>query len=36
MAIDMARAEVIPKIIADRAVVAPLFRAANNTGADAS
>lgn len=36
MAVDMARAEVIPKIIADRAVVAPLFRAASNTGAAAS
>ena len=36
MAVDIARAEVIPKIIADRAVVAPLFRAAANTGAAAS
>jgi glycerol-3-phosphate acyltransferase PlsX len=36
MAVDMARAEVIPKIIADHAVVAPLFRAANNSGAAAS
>jgi len=36
MAIDMARAEVIPKIIADRAVVAPLFRTADNSGAAAS
>jgi phosphate acyltransferase len=36
MAVDMARADVIPKIIADRAVVAPLFRAASNSGAAAS
>ena len=36
MAVDMARAEVIPKIVADRAKVAPLFRAAANTGAAAS
>jgi len=36
MAVDIARAEVIPKIVADRAVVAPLFRAAANAGAAAS
>jgi len=36
MAVDMARADVIPKIVADHAVVAPLFRAASNTGAAAS
>jgi glycerol-3-phosphate acyltransferase PlsX len=36
MAVDIARAEVIPKIVADRAVVAPLFRAAANSGAAAS
>jgi glycerol-3-phosphate acyltransferase PlsX len=35
MAVDMAKAEVIPKIIADRAVVAPLVRA-SNSGAAAS
>jgi glycerol-3-phosphate acyltransferase PlsX len=36
MAIDMARAQVIPKIIADREIVAPLFRAAGSSGAAAS
>jgi phosphate acyltransferase len=36
MAIDMARAEVIPKIVADRAIVAAPEPAAANTGAAAS
>jgi glycerol-3-phosphate acyltransferase PlsX len=36
MAVDMARAEVIPTIIAHRAIVAPLSRAAGASGAAAS
>lgn len=36
MAVDMARAQVIPKIVADHEIVAPLFRAAGNSGAAAS
>jgi glycerol-3-phosphate acyltransferase PlsX len=37
MAVDMARAQIIPKIASDRAMVAPLFRAAaESTGAAAS
>ncbi|MGH6887859.1 MAG: phosphate acyltransferase PlsX [Rhizomicrobium sp.] len=36
MAVNMARAQVIPKIIADHEIVAPLFRAAANPGAIAS
>lgn len=36
MAVDMARAQVIPKIVADREIVAPLVRAAGNSGAAAS
>lgn len=36
MAVDIARAEVIPKIVADRAVVAPLLGATASPGAAAS
>jgi len=36
MAVDMAHAQIIPKIAGDRAMVAPLFRAAENTGAAAT
>jgi glycerol-3-phosphate acyltransferase PlsX len=36
MAVDMARAQVIPKIVADHEIVAALFRAAANPGAAAS
>jgi len=36
MAVDMARAEVISKIVADRAAVAPLLGAAASSGAAAS
>lgn len=36
MAVDMARAQVIPKIVSDRAIVAPLFRGAASSGAAAS
>ncbi|HEX4157561.1 MAG TPA: phosphate acyltransferase PlsX [Rhizomicrobium sp.] len=36
MAVDMARAQIIPKIANDRAMVAPLFHAAGNAGAAAT
>jgi glycerol-3-phosphate acyltransferase PlsX len=36
MAVDMARAQIIPKIASDRAMVAPLFREAGNAGAAAT
>jgi glycerol-3-phosphate acyltransferase PlsX len=36
MAVDMARAKIIPQIAGDRALVAPLFRPAGNTGAAAT
>jgi glycerol-3-phosphate acyltransferase PlsX len=36
MAVDMARAQIVPKIASDRALVAPLFRAAGDAGAAAT
>jgi glycerol-3-phosphate acyltransferase PlsX len=36
MAVDMARAQIIPKIANDRAMIAPLFHAAGNAGAAAT
>jgi phosphate acyltransferase len=36
MAVDMARAQIVPKIASDRALIAPLFRPAENAGAAAT